>query len=654
MQNYSIGLSGLNAAQRALDTIGNNMANAATEGYHRQRLDLVPAYSSQAGSVVWGGGVDVAGVSRIMDILLEHEILRQQSSLGQTAQELATLQNIENAFGELSGGGSLNTTIDEFFSALQALAAHPSQIIWQDQAVTAGEALAAQFRTLGEFFNRLELQIVLEAENTIDRINALINQISELKSNIEAMEIRGGVANNLRDQRDQRISELSELAEVEVQSREHGVADVSIAGVPVVIGSSAIELEVGLTEGNYMGVSAAGSQNYSTDIRGGQLGGLLSLRNGIVRGVYNDLDTLVRAIIQQVNQYHVQGLGSEGSFTELTGWVMTGEELADFDPPVTNGSIFIRLTDISTGQITRHEVDVDVSTDSISTIAAKINDIDGLTASVVSSKLRIQADTNYEFDFIPAVLPEPTVSNLTAASPPSVSVSGIYNGTENDTFTFTVVGTGSVGNGNLQLEVRNDSAEVITTLSVGAGYAADDKLDLGNGIKVSLSTGDLNAGDTFEIDAFASTDTSGFLSAVGINTFFFGHSALDIDVCSDIRDVPGRVATALGSDLTDNTNALRLAGLSDEALDSLGSMTVGEFYRRLATNIGQEISIKQMRHDNTDVMLQNLNKRQTEISGVNINDEAAQILVFEQMFQAMAKYLSTVQSVIMTLMELAE
>lgn len=654
MQNYSIGLSGLNAAQRALDTIGNNMANAATEGYHRQRLDLVPAYSSQAGSVVWGGGVDVAGVSRIMDILLEHEILRQQSSLGQTAQELATLQNIESAFGELSSGGSLNATIDEFFSALQALAAHPSQIIWQDQAVTAGEALAAQFRTLGEFFNKLELQIVLEAENTIDRINALINQISELNSNIEAMEIRGGVANNLRDQRDQRISELSELAEVEVQSREHGVADVSVAGVPVVIGSSAIELEVGLTEGNYIGVSAAGSQNYSTNMRGGQLGGLLLLRNEIVHGVYNDLDTLVRAIIQQVNQYHVQGLGSEGSFTELTGWVMTSEELADFDPPLTNGSIFIRLTDTSTGQITRHEVDVDASTDSISTIAAKINAIDGLTASVVSSKLRIQADTNYGFDFLPAVLPEPTVSNLTAASPPSISVSGIYNGTENDTFTFTVVGTGSVGNGNLRLEVRNGSAEVIATLNVGAGYAADDKLGLGNGIEVSLSTGDLNAGDTFEIDAFASTDTSGFLSAVGINTFFFGHSALDIAVRSDIRNAPGRIATALGSDLTDNTNALRLAGLSDEALDSLGSMTVGEFYRRFATNIGQEISIKQMRHDNTDVMLQNLNKRQTEVSGVNINDEAAQILVFEQMFQAMAKYLSTIQSVIMTLMELAE
>ncbi len=654
MQNYSIGLSGLNAAQRALDTIGNNIANAATEGYHRQRLDLVPAYSSQAGSVAWGGGVDIAGVSRIMDMLLEHEILRQQSSLGQIAQELATLQNIENAFGELSSGGSLNATIDEFFSALQALAAHPSQIIWQDQAVTAGEALAAQFRTLGEFFNKLELQIVLEAENTIDRINALINQISELNSNIEAMEIRGGVANNLRDQRDQRISELSELAEVEVQSREHGVADVSVAGVPVVIGSSAIELEVGLTEGNYLGVSAAGSQNYSTNMRGGQLGGLLSLRNGIVRGVYNDLDTLVRAIIQKVNQYHVQGLGSEGSFTELTGWVMTSEELADFDPPLTNGSIFIRLTDTSTGQITRHEVDVDASTDSISTIAAKINAIDGLTASVVSSKLRIQADTNYGFDFLPAVLPEPTVSNLTAASPPSISVSGIYNGTENDTFTFTVVGTGSVGNGNLRLEVRNGSAEVIATLNVGAGYAADDKLGLGNGIEVSLSTGDLNAGDTFEIDAFASTDTSGFLSAVGINTFFFGHSALDIAVRSDICNAPGRIATALGSDLTDNTNALRLAGLSDEALDSLGSMTVGEFYRRFATNIGQEISIKQMRHDNTDVMLQNLNKRQTEVSGVNINDEAAQILVFEQMFQAMAKYLSTIQSVIMTLMELVE
>lgn len=652
MQNYSIGLSGLNTAQKALDVVGNNIANAATEGYHRQRINLVPAYSSQAGSVIWGGGVDVAGVTRMIDRLLEQEILRQQSSLGQISQELATLHSVENAFGELSSSSGLSTTIDEFFNALQDLCAHPSEAIWQSQAATAGETMASQFRTLEQFLSNLETQITLEAENVIDQVNTLINQIAELNDNIERLEVSGGQANNLRDQRDQRIAELSELIGVETENREYGVVDVSIAGIPVVIGASTIELQMDLKEDGCLGVSAAGTHNYNTNVQGGQLSGLLSLRNDTLVEVHNDLDALAKAIIQQINQYHVQGVGSEGSFTELTGWRMMSEDLADFDPPITDGKIYIRIINTNTEEYTRHEIDVDVSTDSLATIAAKISAIDGLNASVTSSRLHIQAETDYNFDFLPAILPEPTTSNLTTASPPAVSVSGIYTGAENQTFQLMVIGTGSVGNGDLQLEVKNGDGEVVTTLNVGAGYAAGDKLDIGNGIKISLSLGDLNENDTFEIDAFANTDTSGLLAAVGINTFFSGNSAADMAVCSDIINSPGRVAVALGPELTDNTNALRLAGLKDQAISSLNEMTPGEFYQQLITDIGQQVSIKQMYQDNVEVIIQDLYNRQSEISGVDINDEAAKILIFEQMFQAMAKYLNTVQSSMLTIMEL--
>jgi len=135
MDSYSIGLSGLDAAQKALETIGNNIANAATEGYHRQRINLVPRYTSQSGPVILGGGVDVAGITRMIDNFLEQEILRQQSSLGQVSQEFSTLRTVETAFGELSSGSGLNSAIDEFFNALQDLSAHPTEIIWQTQAV---------------------------------------------------------------------------------------------------------------------------------------------------------------------------------------------------------------------------------------------------------------------------------------------------------------------------------------------------------------------------------------------------------------------------------------------------------------------------------------------------------------------------------------
>ena len=653
MDSFGIGISGLNAAQKAFEIIGNNIANAATDGYHRQRIDLSPAYSSQVGEVILGGGVDVAGITRIIDDLLQKEMFRQQSSLEQVSKELSTLRTVETAFGELSGRSGLSTAIDDFFNALQDLSAHPTETIWQNQAVTAAETMASQFRTLGDFLTALEVQVRLEAENTMEQVNALVTRIAGLNDTIKRYEISGGQANNLRDQRDQCIADLSKLISVETQSREYGVVDVSVSGVPVVTGASAFELEVGLKEDLGLGLGAAGESNYNINVEGGRLGALLSLKNDLLSDIHGDLDSLASAIIRQINEYHVQGVGSEGSFTSLAGWAMSDETLADFDPPVSDGTVYIRVTDTSTGAVTRTAVAVNASTDTLTTIAATITAITGLSASVSDSRLHILADANYEFDFLPCVLPSPTASDFTGAtSPPAVSVSGIYTGTTNQTFTFTVSGTGSVGNGTLQITVTDGDGNTVTTLGVGSGYAAGDTLDLGNGIKIALGAGDLVDGNTFEVDAFADTDTSGVLAAVGINAFLSGRSASDMAVHSDVSTTPGRLATALGADMTDNYNALRMEGLRNESVNSLDSMTPGEFYRRLSTDIGQKVAIRQIHQDNIEAMVQNIANQQGEISGVNINDEAAQLVIFEQMFKAMAKYLSTLQSSLSTVMEI--
>ncbi len=655
MDSFSIGISGLEAAQRAFDIIGNNVANAATDGYHRQRIELRPAYLSQVGELILGGGVDVVGITRLIDGLLEHEILRQGSLLGQVSQEFATLQTVENAFGEFLEGSGLSGAMDNFFNALQDLSAHPTEVIWQHQIITAAKTMASQFRTLGEFLAELKHQIELEAKSTIEQVNILTKRIAELNDSIKKHEIAGGQDNNLRDLRDQCIKELSSLVSIETQMRQYGVTDVYVAGTPVAIGTTAIELETGFREDGKLGISIAGVNNFNLNVQGGQLGGLLSLRNELVSDVHDNLDNLATAMIQQINQYHVPGVGSTGSFMELIGWRVTSENLADFGSNVTNGNIYIRVTNTSTGAITRTEIPVDKSVDSLSDIATRISAITGLSASVSFSKLHIQADTNYTFDFLPAVLPEPEPLdiNFNGSSDPTVSVSGIYTGSSNDTFTFTVSGTGNIGVDTLTLTVTDGASNTIDTINIGSGYAVGDKIDVGDtGIKISLSIGDLVNGDSFSIDVFADTDTSGVLAAVGINTFFSGNSALNIAVCSDIAATPGRVASALGADMTDNANALRMTGLRDQKQTGLNSLTPGEFYRKMVTDIGQQLFVKQTRKDNIESMVQNLGNQQSEISGVDINDEAARMLVFEQMFKGMSKYLSTVQSLLLSLMEI--
>lgn len=654
MSDFSIGISGLDAAQRAIDIIGNNIVNAATEGYHRQNIELRPAYASQKGSILLGGGVEIASVARMVDVLLEREMLRQRSSLGQVSQELTTLQTIENVFGELATeDGGLNAAIDKFFSALQDLSVYPNEIIWQNQAVRDAQIMASQFRTLGEFLSDLEAQIVLDAENIIESINVLTSQIAELNDNIEKVEISGGQANNLCDQRDLCISKLSELVSLQTLSREFGVVDVTIAGIQVVAGDSAIELEVGTDENNDLGVSVAGVSNYSTDVQGGKLGALLTLKNEIVLDIHDKLDSLAKAIINQINQIHVQGLGSAGSFTELTGWAMTSEDLADFVTAVTDGALYIRITNTSTGAITREKIDIDADAggDSLTTIAAKINAISGspLTASVNSSnQLTITANTNYKFDFLPAVLPEPEAADISfsGSSDPTVSVSGIYKGSSNDTLRFTVTGTADsdIGNGDISLLVTDGNGDTVTTINIGLGYAAGDEIDVGDtGIRISLGTGDLAIDDYFEVDVFADSDTSNLLTAIGMNCLFSGNGASDIAVCTDIVADPTRIATCLGADLTDNTNVIRMAEVKNATVSTLESSTCGDFYRRLVTDVGQQLSVRQMRENNVEVMMQSLSNQQSDISGVDINEEAVRLLVFEQMFQAVARYMNAIQ-----------
>jgi len=652
MWNFDIGLSGLDAARKALDVIGNNISNAATEGYHRQKIDLSSQYARNEGGVLIGGGVQVEGITRMMDSFLELEILRQKSSLGQISQETETLSTIESAFGELTGTDGLNAAIETFFNSLNDLSAHPDQVTYQDQVLSSADAMAGRFRTLGDFLSNLETQIRLQAENIVDQVNTLAGRIAELNDSIQRIEMGGGKAGNLLDQRDQLISEVSELTGVQTQQRDFGVVDVDAGGVPIVMGATTIQLEVGLNEDGRLGITPVGASSFRTTVEGGQLGGLLALYNTTVDGIHGDLDDLALAIMRQVNQYHVGGVGSDGSFTELTGSGVTSGNLSDFDPPISDGSIFIRVINTATGVATRHEISVVASSDTLASIAADISAITGVNASIANSQLSIQAETGYKFDFLPAVLSSPTASTLTGTTPPTVSVSGIYTGTENQTYTFTAVGTGSVGNGTLQLEVRDDAGQLVDTVNVGSGYAAGDRIDIGNGIKIALSAGDLNDGDSFEVDAFGNTDTSGLLAAAGINTFFSGTDASNMSLSGNVADSPGRIATSLGADLNDGTNIQKLASLREMEISGLDSLTVGQFYRQFVSDIGQQLSIRQLSKSSAENLVQSLTNQQSEISGVDINDEAAQMIVFQQMFQASAKYLSTVQSTLTSLMEL--
>ncbi len=646
MSDLGIGLSGLKAAQSAIDIIGNNIANAATEGYHKQVIQLSPSYTSQTGGVLVGGGVSVDGAVRMIDTMLEREILKQNSLQSSLNRELTTLRTVENMLGEFQSQGTLSVAIDNFFNSLEDLSLSPADSIWQNQLLGAAQSLVDQFNFVGDYLYDLQSQMQQQAEIAVEEINQLTALIAEMNDQIAQVEMTGGDVSSLKDQRDKYLTDLSELVGVDVTNKANGVIDLIISNVPVVSGSTLVTFVIGHTDEGELGLVIEGGTACRTNVTGGTLGGLLSLSNNLIEEIQEQLDTLAVSFIDRVNEIHTQSVGASGAFTSLTGVTPISGMLSENDA-ISDGTFYIRVTNTTTGQTTRQAVDV-LTTDTLADIATKISAIGGLTGSVENSKLSINADVDYEFDFTPALLPEPSASDLSI----DVAVSGIYSGASNKVYTCTVVGDGDISNlDDLSLEISVDG-QLIKTVNIGTGYAAGDLIEIEEEVFISVGAGSVIDGQSFTVEVFASTDDSGLLSASGMNTLFQGSGAADIAVCSDVSNDLTRIAVSQGPEMTDNAGLKKMIALRDTPIGNLNDLTFDVYYQQFVSDLGQMISIKEMQHENISSITQNLANQQAEISGVDINEQATQMIVYEQMFQGMAKYIETIQNVLSTLMEL--
>jgi len=583
MGSYDIGLSGLNAAQKALDVIGNNIANAATEGYHRQRVELSPTDDVYINGVYIGQGVEFEGITRLIDRFLDGQIVNQESTMAQIWRELDALRTMESTFGELSTDG-LSTALDNFFGALYELAAKPKDKNYQYPVISTAQSLVNQLRGLGTTVSELETQVYEEAQSTIESINSLAVQIAELNGNIRTMAVSGNDMNNMCDQRDQLITELARLTGITTVDIEYGVVNISVGNASLVAGSNSFELELGLVVNgsNYdFGISPAGAGVYSTQLSGGKLGGLFSLNNEILRDVGTKLDTLAKTIVFEVNKLHVQGVGASGSFERLTGWTMTDQDLSDFDPPLVDGeTLYVRVT-YPDGSVVQEAFTVDASVggDTLTTMAEEFAAITGLSGSQVNSgQLEIVADDGYTFDFLGGVPAEPPAGddNMMTGNVPDIDISGIYTGSTNKIYTFTVVGNGTVGSGAVSISV-DDGSGVVATINVGDGYVPGTVVNVYDGIKISFdvsgsSAGDLNDEDFFRIRALANSDASGFLAAAGINCFFAGTGSTSIAVTDYVgNSVNGadRIAVSGSVGMDDNANVQAMAKLGDSSISAV-------------------------------------------------------------------------------------
>ncbi|AUU23241.1 lateral flagellar hook-associated protein LfgK [Aeromonas caviae] len=324
MSLLSIGFSGLNASQIALNISAQNIANVNTIGYSRQ--EAMMGSLSGFGRMDNGMGVEVTGVRRITDDYLVSQHWRSRSATGSS---YAFHQYI-NTTEQLLGSESMNITkgLDSFFASLSAALDSPETPAQRSQIVSSAGALANRFGQLNESLLTQEKQIDDQLGSTITQVNSYLKQVAELNTQIGEQASKGVNTSALEDSREQIVRELSTFMEVRVNRQSDGSFSLSLPqGQPLVLAGSSSTLSLA---GDTLSLSF-GPQSFEVPrLQGGTLAGVLEYRTTVLRPLRDELNQIAKKLADDFNAKLAGGVDLNGD---------PGNPLFSYDPLNPSGTL---------------------------------------------------------------------------------------------------------------------------------------------------------------------------------------------------------------------------------------------------------------------------------------------------------------------------
>jgi flagellar hook-associated protein 1 FlgK len=279
-------LSGLQAAQAAIDTTGENIANANTPGYSRQTVNLternaltIPSLSSiTSNGQQLGTGADITNISRIRDQFIDVQYRTQNTATSSLNSQSSILSQAQATLDEPSGSG-LSTTLQNFWSSFNALSTAPTNLGAQQTALADGAAVAKTLNTLSSQITALQSQVTQQYSSLTDPTSGPIasdaKQIASLNQSIAQAQAIGQADNGLLDQRDKLIDDLSQYSNVKVSTQPNGMVNVSFGNAAIAAGNGTADATPLVNGSNVNLAPNLADQNLSGS--GGQLGALLGL-----------------------------------------------------------------------------------------------------------------------------------------------------------------------------------------------------------------------------------------------------------------------------------------------------------------------------------------------------------------------------------------
>lgn len=581
----------LYSSQLAIEVTSHNIANANTEGYSRQKLQIESNNPITMGPGQIGTGARGTEVTRAYDAFINEQVTLKQSQYNYWQAESDAMQEIETIFNESDGYG-LNQVMAEFWNAWGDLSDNPDGIPERESLLARTDNLTQLIGGLDYNLREYQRHLDSSIQGSVNKINTLVEQIAGLNKQISSVEIKGLInANDLRDRRDLLLGELSEYMDISYYEEETTgqVMVYILGGTPLVLGKDTYNIDIlqDATTGfsNLIWRDQSGRTVDITDkLKGGKLAGWVDVRDNKIGTYIDSMNALAEELVWQVNSLHSEGVGLQ-SVGSLAGSV--------------------RITAPAD----------DLSTDFL--FSDRYN-AGGLFDIVVYNSSGAVANT---YTINPG-------GNTVAALMARINAESAAGGGE---LTASLTGGGS---GYFQIQAGAGNTFVIKPNAAGSSN--------------TLAIMGVNSFFTWaEESGLPTTDLEDITQTLGLNSALKANSQL---IAAAHLDSNNSVASG------NNEVALAIASIQDKVIPGIGgtgiSTTIDSYYSSFIARIGVDVENAELNEKFNDSLLNQYIQRKEGITGINLDEEMANILKFQRLYQAAAKLISVCDEMMQSLLSI--
>ena len=659
-------MTGIQVAQLNLATTAHNTANASTQGYNRQRAVQESNSATLTGAGYVGQGVNVASIERYYDRFLSAEVNSTQTKVSQLESYYAQVKKIDNSLSDANSG--ISTALASFFSGVNDVAAHPSLTSSRQTMNSSAQSLVSRYQALGDQLTQLYDGVNGSITSTVASINSYSKQIGEINEDIiVAQSSTKQPANDLLDQRDRLVSELNKLIEVTTTTNTDGSFNVFVGtGQQLVVGTlvSTMTAEPSADDPTriVVGLKVGSSSQELPEslVTGGSLGGLLAFRNESLDRAANELGREAASLALTFNAQHQLGQDLQGNagvdyFTLAKPTVLasssnkTGSPVVSvsYTAPEYKGNFYTDLTGSD------YRLDYNGSALTLTRLSDKAQ-WSGTDITALNAKL---AADPQGFTLDPAIfagaaagttyLIEPTrnaVSGLAlngavvadnrliaAAAPIRTEATGTNSGK-------ATISAGSVSTGYTPLTAA--SPVTLTYDGTSKSFTGFPFTAATPGT-VTVTSGGTTTSFTYPVPDASIPYTSGAtISFAGIN--------IEISGSPNTGDTFAIAKNSSGT--TDARNAALLGKLQTQNTMAGQTASYQTAYAALVSDIGNKTREISTTGDAQQALLDQATAARNAVSGVNTDEEAANLIIFQEAYQASAKVIEIASKLFDTLL----